>query len=264
MLLLGKPVAESLRQEQAARIKASGITPHLAIIQAGNNLASSSYIKMKQHYGESIGAKVDHHVCAGEAATLRALIERCNQDKAIHGLMIQMPIPNAADADTLVALIDPAKDVDGLSPQGNFHSATAMAIIKLLDYYKIELKDAPVALVGYGRLVGRPLAAILKDRRANVTICDVTTTPADLRAATRQAQVVISATGVGGLIKPGMLSDGTIFIDVGTSEDAGSIVGDADPELFKNETLKITPAKGGIGPITVATLFEQLLAAAGI
>jgi methylenetetrahydrofolate dehydrogenase (NADP+)/methenyltetrahydrofolate cyclohydrolase len=264
MLLLGQPVADALREQQTARIAASGLTPRLAIIQAGDDLASSTYIKMKQRYGQTIGATVDHLHCAGKAGPLSQLIETCNQDSATHGLMMQLPIPNASDTDQLVALINPTKDVDGLSPHSRFHSATAAAVVKLLDYYDIRLKGAPVTLLGYGRLVGRPLAELLKDRQARLTVCDIDTSPDNLRAATQGADIVISATGQGGLIKPDMIRDGTVLVDVGTSEAAGALVGDVDPALLQNETLKITPAKGGIGPITVALLFEHLLQAAGV
>jgi len=266
MLLLGQPVAEALREQQTARIATSNIKPRLAIIQAGDDLASSSYIKMKQRYGQSIGATVDHHHCSADPDRLRQQIEICNHDTGTHGVIIQLPIPEPASADTdaLLALINPAKDVDGLSPRSRFRSATAMAVIKLLDYYEIQLADTAVTLVGHGRLVGRPLAELLKERNAQVTICDIATSPADLRAATQRAQIVVSATGQAGLIKPAMIGDGTVLIDVGTSEDAGALVGDVDPALLENNTLKITPAKGGIGPITVSILFEQLLQAAGI
>jgi methylenetetrahydrofolate dehydrogenase (NADP+)/methenyltetrahydrofolate cyclohydrolase len=262
MLLYGKPVAEKLRAEQTARIVAGGVTPRLAIIQAGKNLASTSYIKMKQRYGESIGAAVDHHIYSGEAAVLKPAIERLNADSQVHGIIVQLPLPDPSATDSVLAAIDPAKDIDGLTDRGHFKSATAMAVLQLLKYYEIPLKEQPIAMVGHGRLVGAPLTALLKELGAKVTVCDINT--ADLGAATHGANVIISATGVAGLIKPDMVHDGAVVVDVGTAEEAGSIVGDADPGLLDNDTLKLTPAKGGVGPVTVSMLFEQLLTAAGL
>lgn len=263
MLLYGKPVAEALRKEQAERIAASQKKPHLAIIQAGDDLASATYIKMKQRYGESIGATVDRLTCAN-AAELHQTIRKCNEDDSIDGLIIQLPLPDPSDTEEMVALIQPEKDVDGLGPFAQFRSATAMAVIKLLEHYEIKLDGADVALVGYGRLVGKPLHHLLIEREANVKVCDISTAPADLAAATRRASVIISATGQAGLIAPDMVTDGSVVIDVGTAEDSGAIVGDTDPALQDNPKLKITPPKGGVGPITVAMLFEQLLQAAEI
>ncbi|HUC86769.1 MAG TPA: bifunctional 5,10-methylenetetrahydrofolate dehydrogenase/5,10-methenyltetrahydrofolate cyclohydrolase [Candidatus Saccharimonadales bacterium] len=262
MLLYGKPVVAKLRDQQAARIAASGITPRLAIIQAGSDLASTTYIKMKQRYGQSIGARVDHHTTASELAALRTLIQTLNNDASVHGIILQLPLPDTTITEQAVALIDPDKDVDGLGGHARFQSATAMAVLQLLSAYHIELAGQPVAMVGHGRLVGAPLARLLTQRDATVSVCDEHT--ADVPAITRAATIIISATGVAGLIKPDMVQDGAVVVDVGTAEDSGAIVGDVDPRLLNNQTLKISPAKGGVGPVTVAMLFEQLLTAAAI
>ncbi len=262
MLLYGKPVVEALREQQTARVTAGKVRPRLEILQAGNDLASTTYIKMKKRYGESIGATVDHltHSEPNSAAKLLETIHRLNNDPTTHGIIVQLPIPEAAATDEIVSAIAPAKDVDGLSPHSRFHSATAMAVLQLLKYYDVTLDSTSIVVVGHGRLVGAPLARLLKDRGLAVTVCDKYTT--NLPAHTRKADVIISATGVGGLIKPDMIKDGTTIVDVGTAEDDGAIVGDVDPALLENPTLRITPAKGGIGPVTVAMLFEQLLEAA--
>jgi methylenetetrahydrofolate dehydrogenase (NADP+)/methenyltetrahydrofolate cyclohydrolase len=262
MLLYGKPVVEELRRQQTARIAGGSIIPRLAILQAGNDLASTTYIKMKGRYGESIGARVDHHTFPGEAAVLQKAIRELNNNKAIHGIIVQLPLPDPATTEPVVATIAPAKDVDGLGPHSQFRSATAMAVLQLLTYYGVKVDGQPVTLVGNGRLVGAPLAKLLQERGAKLAVCDEFTT--DVPAKTRAADVIISATGVSGLIKPDMVHDGAVVVDVGTAEEAGAIVGDVDPDLLDNPTLKITPAKGGIGPITVAMLFEQLLQAAGL
>ncbi|HEX7259445.1 MAG TPA: bifunctional 5,10-methylenetetrahydrofolate dehydrogenase/5,10-methenyltetrahydrofolate cyclohydrolase [Candidatus Saccharimonadia bacterium] len=262
MLIYGKPVVESLREEQARRIKEAGSSPKLVIVQSGNNLASSTYIRMKKAYGESIGAVVDHIQTGSTTAELLPLIDRLNKDGSVNGIIVQLPLPDITITDEVVGSIALEKDVDGLTGKSEFYSATAMAVINLLDFYGIELKGTKVAMVGYGRLVGKPLTALLKERQAEVTVCDVKTP--DTGAVTRASKVIVSATGRAGLIKPGMVTDGTFIVDVGTAEDKGSIVGDVDPELLENDTLKITPARGGIGPITVSMLFEQLLKAVKI
>jgi methylenetetrahydrofolate dehydrogenase (NADP+) / methenyltetrahydrofolate cyclohydrolase len=262
MLLYGKPVVEKLRKAQTARIAASGVTPRLAILQAGNDLASTTYIKMKQRYGESIGAQVDHHTTSSELAPLQALMQKLNVETSVHGIIIQLPLPDTSITDEVVSLINTDKDVDGLTGRGRFRSATAMAVLQLLAAYDITVANQRVVMVGSGRLVGAPLARLLAEHQANLTVCDKYTT--DLPGATKAADIIISATGVGGLITPNMVHNGAVVVDVGTAEDDGAIVGDADPRLLDNQTLKISPAKGGVGPVTVAMLFEQLLDAAGI
>ncbi len=262
MLIYGKPVVESLREEQSRRINAAGITPKLVIVQSGNNLASSTYIRMKKAYGESIGAEVEHIQTGSTTDELLPLIEKLNNDPSVNGIIVQLPLPDITITDEVVGSIALEKDVDGLTGNSPFYSATAMAVINLLDFYGIEINGTKIAMVGYGRLVGKPLTALLKERNADVTVCDVKTP--DTGAVTRAAKVIVSATGRAGLIKPDMVTDGTFIVDVGTAEDKGSIVGDVDPKLLDNDTLKITPARGGIGPITVAMLFEQLLKAVKI
>jgi len=264
MVLSGKPVAEALQHTQKQRVAASGKTPHLVIIQAGDDLASTTYIKMKQHYGQSIGAQVDHIKLSGDLEELLSTINTYNHDDSVDGIIIQLPLPDTAITDQVVTAIAPAKDVDGLGPSSRFESATAMAVLELLKFYKVPIKNTLVAMVGRGRLVGKPLIRLLKDLGATVDIHGRTTSPEDLTKATRAAQLVISSTGVPGIIKPGMISDGSTVIDVGTAEDAGAIVGDVDPTVYDNPAINYTPAKGGVGPITVSILFEQLLKAAKI
>lgn len=262
MLLPGKPIAEMLKAKQTERIAASGKTPQLCIIQAGDNLASTRYIGMKKRYGEDIGAKVIHEHVGGEKDALQDVIEKYNDDPSTHGIIVQLPLPDPSFTDEVTTTIDPDKDVDGLGSGSNFYSATAMAVIALLDGYEIPINGSVVAMVGYGRLVGRPLTELLRERGAEVAVCDIDTK--NVGSKTLAASVVISATGVGGMIKGDMVKNGSVVIDVGTSEDQGSIVGDVAPELLENDSVRVTPAKGGIGPITVSVLFEQLLRAADI
>lgn len=262
MLLNGKPVAEAMKLNQTQRVAAGGFAPKLVVIQAGDDLASTTYINLKQRYGTDIGVVVEHRQCEVGTTALKQVIAEVNIDPSAHGLIIQLPLPDRSITSEVVDAIKPQKDVDGLGQNSSFESATAMAVIKLMEYYKIDFDHAEIALIGRGRLVGRPLGRILGRLGATVTVADTSTT--DLAAITRKATIIISATGIAGLITPGMISDHSVVIDVGTSEDQGSIVGDVSSALLSNHTLKITPEKGGVGPVTVSMLFEQLLQAAGI
>jgi methylenetetrahydrofolate dehydrogenase (NADP+) / methenyltetrahydrofolate cyclohydrolase len=189
-----------------------------------------------------------------------SLVQKLNNDTTVHGIIVQLPLPDSSQTDEVTSAINPAKDVDGLHPDSQFTAATPMAILWLLAGYNIDPKGKLVAVVGQGRLVGAPLSQLLEDSEAEVIRCDKRTK--DLAAETRKADIVVSGTGVPGLIKPGMVKPKAVVVDAGAGEANGSVSGDLHPDLFKDASLKITPNPGGVGPMTVVALFENLLQAA--
>lgn len=261
-LLDGRELADYIKERQAGQVRGlrSGakVTPKLAIIQAGENQVSDAYIRMKQNYGQDILVDVDViKVAQGELVTT---IERLNKDASVHGIIVQLPLPDPVMTDEVVNVIDPAKDVDGLGEKAKYTSATALAIDWLLAGYNVELRDKAIAIVGNGRLVGAPLAKLWATTGYNVTVYDDETE--DLHKAIRHAQVVVTATGVPGLITPGMLQMNAVVVDAGTASENGRIVGDVAENVRERDDLTITPEKGGVGPLTVTALFDNVIQAA--
>lgn len=251
MILDGKNLADFIKERHYQQVRGLDHMPKLAIIHASSDPATASYLKAKQGYGEDIGVNVEIHQPDPKTDKLEHLTKRLSDDKSVDGIVLQLPLQEGIDTDQIISLIAPAKDVDGLNPKSDFDSATATGIMWLLSGYQIDHKSKVVTVVGQGRLVGQPLAKMLEDSGAKVIRCDEHTQ--DLKSQTLKANIVVSATGQKNLIQPGMVKDGAVVVDA---------AGDVDPSLFENESLKITPTPGGIGPMTVAVLFDNLLRAA--
>lgn len=261
-LLDGHELAGYIKERQAGQVRglrqASKIFPKLAIIQAGENAVSDTYVRMKKAYGEDILVDVD--VVKVPSEELIEAIEKLNNDESVHGIIVQLPLPDPSITDKVVNAIDPQKDVDGLGEQSRFTSATALAIDWLLAGYNIDLRDKTIAIVGNGRLVGAPLAKLWATTGYKVTVYDDGT--ADLQGALRAAQVIITATGVPGLITTTMIQPGAVVVDAGTASENGRILGDVAEAVREREDLTITPEKGGVGPLTVTALFDNVIQAA--
>ncbi len=251
MILDGRKIAGDIKQRHTAEVKKLPHLPKLAIVYDANDPAQLAYLKAKQAYGRDIGAEVELHAVL--PTSLVATIQTLNADPSITGIIVQLPLPAGVDADQILDLISPTKDVDGLSANSPFDPATPRGIMDLLAGYNLKVKGQAVVVVGQGRLVGLPLVKILKTAGAKVLTADEHTT--DLQGATLKADILITATGQPGLIKPGMVKPGTVIID------AGSPKPEVDPTLLADPNLKITPVPGGVGPMTVAALFDNLLAA---
>lgn len=258
MLLDGRQLASFIKERHINQVANLRVQPKLAIVQASNDPSTESYIKVKSRYGANIGVLVDVHKV--DQSGISSLIEDLNKDKSVHGIIVQLPLPDPGPTDEILASIDPKKDVDGLHPESLFTPATPMAILWLLAGFNIDPKGKTVAVVGQGRLVGAPLSTLLENSESKVIRCDKQTK--DLAAETLKADIVISATGVPGLIKPGMVKHKAVVVDAGVGEDNGSMVGDLDSKLYDDKSLVITPNPGGVGPMTVVALFENLLQAA--
>lgn len=263
-LLNGKELAGFIKERQAKQVRAlrqaKGIQPKLAIVvTAKNNSVIDLYTRLKQQYGTDILIDVDIHRV--DQKEVRELLNKLSKDESVHAIIVQLPLENPSETDEIVALVDPAKDVDGLVPGSRFEPATPMAILWLLSGYNVNLPGKEVVLVGRGKLVGAPLEKMLIASGITPRIVEKETL--DGPGEIRKGDVVITATGVAGLIKPDMLKENAVVVDAGVASEGAKTVGDVSPEVYdQRDDLIITPAKGGVGPLTVCALFENVIRAA--
>jgi len=258
----GKELSEFITERQARQVRAlrqaSHVAPKLAIIQTIDDPVIDMYVRLKRAYGEDILIDVDVHKVA--QSELLMTVATLNKDDSVHGIIIQLPLADPTETDEAVNAVLPAKDVDGLGDNAILTPATATAIDWLLAGYNIELRGRPIAIVGNGRLVGEPLAALWATAGLDITVYDDSTE--DLTNELRKAQIIVTATGVPGLITSQMVQPGAVIVDAGTASENGKLVGDVSDELREREDLTITPKKGGVGPLTVAALFDNVIQAA--
>lgn len=262
---------ESVTQEVGHFVAATGRRPGLATVLVGDDPASSVYVASKRRQCVAAGMTDHHRHLAATAtqdevaATLRALAA----DVDVSGILLQLPLPAGLDSDALIELIPPEKDVDGLTTasagrlaqgRAGLKPCTPSGVLALLDAYNVELEGANAAVIGRSGLVGRPLALLLLQRNATVTICHSRTR--DLPAVCRRADVVIAAAGVAGLIEGDWISDGAVVVDVGIHRTDAGLVGDADTAACGVRASMITPVPGGVGPMTIAMLLRNTLLAA--
>lgn len=260
--LSGRELVGYIKERQSKQVRglrqAEGIEPKLVIIkETTDNPVISKYVELKQRYGRDIGVKVD--VQTPKLEELSGLIHRLNNDDSVHGIIVQLPLSDGSKTEEIVNSLAPEKDVDGLGSEAKFVSATATAISWLLAGYNIELRGREIAIVGQGRLVGTPLLRLLGDSGLSVKTYDENTN--NLQDELLKADVVISATGQPGLIKPEMLKPGAVVVDAGTTSEGGKLVGDVAKSVYERDDLSITPKIGGVGPLTVAALFDSLIQA---
>jgi len=262
-LLDGNELAGFIQERQAHQARglrqAQGVIPKLAIIRTNPDPVVDSYMRLKQRYGEEILVDVEVHTIKQAEAIAR--IEQLNADPSVHGIIVQIPLPDPKQTDEILNTVAAEKDVDGLAAKTNFDPATPVAINWLLAGYNIDLTKG-VLIVGHGRLVGRPLARMWRASGYTVTVADKDTP--DLATLTREATVLVSATGVPGLITPAMLKPKAVIVDAGVATDANGLVGDVAPEVRDLPDITITPEKGGVGPLTVCALFDNLIRAARV
>ena len=260
--LNGRELAEYIQERQAKQVRglrqSDKVVPKLAIVVASNNPVIDVYMRLKQRYGEEIFVDVDVHRV--DQAAVPALVEKLNADNTIHGIIIQLPLEDPSQTDDLTALVAPAKDVDGLGSDASFDPATPLAVMWLLAGYNIELRDKTVLLVGLGKLVGRPLQKLMLASGITPQVSTIET--ADLQELCPLADVIISATGVPGIITPAMLKQKAVVVDAGVASEGGKTVGDLAPEVYDRDDLTITPTRGGVGPLTVCALFDNVIIAA--
>lgn len=263
-LLNGRELAGFIKERQAKQVRSIrqqfGIEPKLAIVTtAEDNHVIETYMNMKKRYGADILIDVDIHKV--HQKDVKTLLNKLSKDKDIHAIIVQLPLEDPTETDEILQMVPAHKDVDGLGENPNFDPATALAIMWLLSGYNIELNGKKVVLVGKGKLVGAPLEQLLLASGITPTIVDKKTkNPKEVCLA---ADVIVTATGVHGLIKPDMLKHGAVVVDAGVASEGGKTVGDVAPEVYdKRDDLTITPVKGGVGPLTVCALFENVIRAA--
>lgn len=260
--LNGQEIAGFIKERQAHQVRgliqARKIYPRLAIIRTNPAPIVDSYMRLKQGYGEDIGAKVDVFTIQQSEAISK--IRELNQDPKVHGIIVQLPVPDPAETQKILDSVDPKKDVDGLCSKPVLDAATPTAILWLLASYNIDLKNKNVLVIGQGRLVGKPLVRLLEASGIRVVAADKSTQ--DVPQKIREADVIISATGTPGIIQKDLPKSGAVIVDAGVATDKNGFVGDVDPAVRERTDITITPLKGGVGPLTVCALFENVIRAA--
>ncbi len=268
---LAEEVLERVREKISHYTSAGRRPPGLAVLLVGNDEASKIYVRRKQEACEKVGIRsISCHFPEDvDFETLKGTIEELNEKEDVDGILLQLPLPEGLRKRTLELLysISPEKDVDGFHPynvglltigdERAIKPCTPKGILYMLDRYGIEVEGRDVAVVGASNIVGKPLAVMLVNRMATVSICHIKTRCVE--SFTRKADIVISATGVPHLIKREMVKEGAVVIDVGINRLNGRIVGDVDFESMKGHAGAITPVPGGVGPMTVAMLMENTL-----
>jgi methylenetetrahydrofolate dehydrogenase (NADP+)/methenyltetrahydrofolate cyclohydrolase len=268
----GKAVAARVRERVAREVQELPVRPGLATVLVGDDPASAIYVRMKREDSAEVGIESFHHEPGGDVSQedLAALIEQLNADERVHGILLQLPLPDHLDQDLLISLIDPAKDVDGLTPtnagllvQGRPETlvpCTPAGVMELLADVGVELDGARAVVLGRSILVGKPLAALLLAANATVTQCH--SRSRDLAAVCREADVLIAAVGRPGTVTAEMVREGAVVIDVGTNRTDAGLVGDVDFGPVSERAAAITPVPGGVGPMTRALLLANTLRAA--
>jgi len=261
-VLQGSDLAGFIKERQAKQVRglrqAHDISPKLAIVVTVDHPAIEVYMRMKTQYGADILIDVDIHRV--EQVNAPSLIEELNTDETVHGIIVQLPLKDPQETDAIVDLVAPEKDVDALGKDAIYDPATPLAILWLLAGYNIDLQDKEVLLVGRGKLVGAPLEKMLKKSGINAVIVDETVD--DLQEKAIHADVIITATGSPGVLSADMIKQGAVVVDAGVAGEQGKTVGDLDPDVYERDDLTITPQKGGVGPLTICALFDNVIRAA--
>ncbi len=282
-LLKAKPLAEKIKlkiKERVEDLSKKGIRPHLVAIEVGKNSDSESYIRQQKKMCQDLGI-IYQVKCYSEEITQKEIslyIEELNKNPKITGIILQMPLPEHIDAETLHKKISPVKDVEGTHPdnvgmlldeRARIVPPTPLACMELLNSTQVDLKGKEVVVVGHSKIVGKPLTLLLLQSQTHaptVTVCHISTK--DLKFHTKRADILFVAAGKPGLIKYGMVKEGAIVIDVGTNmvdytDESGNkksrLVGDTEFEKIKDICYYITPVPGGVGPLTVIMLIRNVL-----
>lgn len=261
-VLNGRDLADFIKERQAHQVRGliqhDHIKPKLAIVQTVDNPVIDTYVRLKKAYGADILIDVDVYKIDQENAL--SVIGELNTDDTVHGIIVQLPLSDPNATDVIVNAVEPGKDVDGLGDKAILDPATPMAINWLLAGYNIDLRGKRIVIVGNGRLVGAPLARMWINSGLSVEVLD--TSCGNLNAKLIDADVVVTATGVPHLIKSDDIKIGAVVVDAGTASEQGEIVGDVSSGVRDRTDLIITPAKGGVGPLTITALMDNVIRSA--
>lgn len=276
----GKLVASEVRARAAAlveRVKAAGVDPGLAVVLVGEDPASQSYVRMKERDCAELGIRsIDYRRPADITQDeLNAIIDECNADPGVHGILVQLPLPAGFDEEAALERISPEKDADGLHPENMgklvrgiraARACTPWGVMAMLDHYGIDPKGKHAVVIGRSSIVGKPMALMLLERHATVTICHSRT--ADLADVCRQADILVAAVGRPKMVTAEFVKPGAVVIDVGINRTDEGMVGDVDFDAVEPIASWITPVPGGVGPMTramlVANTAEAAARAAGV
>jgi len=271
----GRSLAHQFRQEFAvrvARLKNQGVTPGLAVVIVGDDPASKVYVRNKALACEAIGMHSEVHALSSDTTQhhLIAFVKRLNEDPDIHGILVQLPLPKRIDARAVIEAIVPQKDVDGFHYQNvgslvvgesAFYPCTPWGVMKMLEHEGVAVEGMHAVVVGRSTIVGKPMALLLLNAGATVTICHSKTR--DLAAMTRQADILVAAVGKARMITAGMVKPGAVVIDVGINRLAdGKLAGDVDFDAVRQVASLVTPVPGGVGPMTIAMLLGNTVKSA--
>ncbi|MFJ7826753.1 bifunctional methylenetetrahydrofolate dehydrogenase/methenyltetrahydrofolate cyclohydrolase FolD [Psychrobacillus sp. NPDC096623] len=271
----GKQIAGLVTEkvkERVENLKSKGVVPGLAVVLVGNNPASQTYVNNKAKTCERLGMysvliELDETISEDE---LLKNIEALNEDAKIHGILVQLPLPSQIDEDRVISAISPQKDVDGFHPesvgkmmigQQSFLPCTPFGVMKMLEYSDVEIAGKHAVIIGRSNIVGKPMGQLLLQKDATVTYCHSKTK--DIRSFTKQADILVVATGRAKMIDASYIKEGAVVIDVGINRDENNkLCGDVDFESAQEVASKITPVPGGVGPMTIAMLMENTCLAA--
>lgn len=271
-LLDGRALANELTQAQqvaVAALKQQGITPKLVVIMVGDDPASTIYTQSKQKRATKIGIASELKRLSAETteADLLAVIRQLNADETVDGILVQLPLPKQINEDHIIRAIDPQKDVDGFSPvnlgqlwlnQPGLVACTPNGIMRLLAAHKIDVAEKKVVIVGRSNIVGRPLAALMLNANATVTIAHSRT--ADLKDLTKTADILVAAIGQPHFFGIEDVKEGAVVVDVGINRlEDGTVTGDVDFDALKEHVSAMTPVPRGVGPMTITMLMEQTI-----
>ncbi|MCV0398627.1 MAG: bifunctional 5,10-methylenetetrahydrofolate dehydrogenase/5,10-methenyltetrahydrofolate cyclohydrolase [Nitrosarchaeum sp.] len=274
----GKEIAQTVKdrvKRAVEELKSQGINPCLATILVGDNPASATYVKNKHQACKEVGISTkDHKLDAGTTQIqLNEIIENLNNDKSVHGILVQLPLPDQLDEFTTTSRISPLKDVDGLTPhnagllamkKAALVACTPSGVMEMFEYYNIDLEGKNVVLINRSNLVGKPLYHLLLEKNATVTTCHSKTK--NLKELCQSADIVITAVGDRSrfILTPDMIKEGAVVIDVAISRFQEKLVGDSDYDQIIQKASYATPVPGGVGPMTVAMLLKNTVTAASL
>lgn len=261
-LLNGQEIAGFKKEQQAKAVRRLrqqfGVAPKLAIVQTKDDPVIDTYVKLKKKYGHDILIDVEiYHVVQDG---IYELLDSLNHDQSVHGIIVQLPLENPDETDAICDVVAPEKDVDALGKRAIYDPATPLAILWLLAGFGVDLQGKHVVLVGKGKLVGAPLERILKESGVDVRVIDRTTE--NIHMVIDVADIIITATGSPALLNSAMIPPNCVVVDAGVAVESGRKIGDLDPDVYDRDDLTITPVKGGVGPLTVCALFENVIRAA--
>jgi len=276
-LIDGKKISAAQRDavttDTAEFVARTGVTPHLAAVLVGDDPASQVYVRNKERACEKCGLKSTLHRLAQQTTQqeLLELVDRLNQDPGVHGILVQLPLPDHLDSTPVLDAIVPSKDVDGFHPENvglmlqgrpRFLPCTPHGVMKMLEHENVATAGAHAVIIGRSDIVGKPMGALLVQRGSDATVTTCHSRTTDITAVTSQADILIAAVGIPEFVKGDMIKPGATVIDVGINRVDDRLVGDVDFDAALEVAGAITPVPGGVGPMTIAMLLRNTLAAA--